>query len=84
MLMPWIYECRACDAASPERRERRDDAEDDLVEHRRTAHGGLAPAAGDGVRRVHAEARGDGCLPRGSWWAALFLLAAVLSNCWGR
>lgn len=82
--MPWIYECRACEASSAEQRDRSEDAEDELVEHRREAHGGLKPDAGDGVRRVHAEARGDGCLPAGSWWALLFLLALLLSNCWGR
>lgn len=82
--MPYEYFCRSCDAVSPEHRERETDAEDELVEHRRTAHGGLAPAAGDGVRRVHAEARGDGLLPRGSCLAVLFLLALVLANCWGR
>ncbi|UOB09089.1 hypothetical protein MQE23_08490 [Streptomyces sp. HP-A2021] len=82
--MPYEYWCRQCAAVSPQRRPRRVDAEDELVEHRRHTHGGLAPAAGDGVRPVHDEARGDGCLPSGSWLFALFLLAAVLSNCWGR
>ncbi|MFL1904777.1 hypothetical protein ACJWDR_37590 [Streptomyces tauricus] len=82
--MPHEYWCAACEALSAERHERRADAEDELVEHRRTTHGGLRPARGDGVRRVHAEARGDGCLPAGSFWAALFLLALVLANCWGR
>lgn len=82
--MPWIYECRACEARSPEERERRDDAEDELVEHRRSVHGGLRPDAGDEVRRVHAEARGNGFLPAGSGWALLVLLALLLSNCWGR
>lgn len=82
--MPYEYFCRACDAVSPERRERRVDAEDELVEHRRAGHGGLAPAAGDGVRSVHAEARGDGLFPRGSCLAVVFLLALVLANCWGR
>lgn len=82
--MPYEYWCRQCAAVSPERRGRHEDAADELVEHRRTAHGGLAPAAGDGVRHVHDETRGDGCLPSGSWLFALFLLAAVLSNCWGR
>ncbi|MFJ8538149.1 hypothetical protein [Streptomyces sp. NPDC093591] len=82
--MPHEYFCRSCDAVSPQRREREADAEDELVEHRRIAHGGLAPAAGDGVRPVHAEARGDGILPRGSCLAVLFLLALVLANCWGR
>lgn len=82
--MPFIYECRACEARSPEQRERREDAEDELVEHRRTAHGGLAPAAGDGVLRVHASARGDGFLPAGWGWALLVLLALLLANCWGR
>jgi hypothetical protein len=82
--MPFEYWCAACDAVSPERRERRVDAEDELVAHRREAHGGLRPAHGDEVRHVHAEARGDGCLPSGSFWAVLFFLALVLANCWGR
>jgi hypothetical protein len=82
--MPYEYWCRACDALSPERRDREADAMDDGTAHRRHAHGGLAPAEGDGVRRVHAEARGDGCLPKGSFWAVLFLLVLVLANCWGR
>lgn len=82
--MPYEYFCRSCEAVSPEQRERRADAEDDLVAHRREAHGGLRPTAGDGVRRVHAEARGDGLLPSGSLWGLLFLLAVVLVNCWGR
>jgi len=82
--MPHEYFCRACDAISPEQRQREADAEDELVAHRRDVHGGLRPAAGDGVRRVHAEARGDGLLPSGSLWALLFLLVLVLANCWGR
>lgn len=82
--MPWIYECRACDARSPKRWERRDDADDERAEHRRTAHGGLAPAAGDGVRQVHSAARGDGVLPAGWGWAVLVLLGLLLANCWGR
>lgn len=82
--MPFEYWCTACDAVSPERRVRREDAEDELVEHRRAEHGGLRPNGGDGVRPVHAEARGDGCLPAGSFWALLFLLVLVLANCWGR
>ncbi|MGW4042974.1 hypothetical protein [Streptomyces sp. NPDC004721] len=82
--MPYEYQCRQCDAISPARRDHREDAEADQEQHRATTHGGLAPAAGDGVRRVHAEARGDGCLPSGSFWALLFFLALVLANCWGR
>lgn len=82
--MPYEYWCANCEAVSPEQRAREADAEDELVEHRRTAHGGLAPAAGDGVRRVHAEARGDRFLPKGSCLGVLFLLALVLANCWGR
>lgn len=82
--MPWIYECRACEASSGEQWERRDDAEDELVEHRRAAHGGLRPDAGDAVRQVHAAARGDGVLPTHWPWALLFLLALMLANCWGR
>lgn len=82
--MPFEYWCRACNGVSPARRTRRGDADNDLAQHRDTTHGGLAPAAGDGVRHVHDEARGDGCLPAGSFWAALFFLALLLSNCWGR
>jgi hypothetical protein len=82
--VPYEYFCRACDALSAERRDREADAQDELVAHRRDAHGGLRPAAGDGVRPVHAEARGDGCLPSGSFWALLFFLGLVLANCWGR
>lgn len=82
--MPYEYFCRACDAVSPSRRDRDADAEDELVEHRRSAHGGLRPAAGDGVRRVHAEARGDGVLPSGWQLAVLVLLVLVLANWWGR
>jgi hypothetical protein len=82
--MPYVYECRQCDARSPHRHDQRAEAEADQSRHRDTAHGGLAPTAGDRVRHVHAEARGDGCLPAGSFWALLFLLALVLSNCWGR
>lgn len=82
--MPFEYFCRGCDVVSPERRDRQEDAEDELVAHRREAHGGLRPAHGDGVRHVHAEARGDGFLPKGSCLALLFLLALVLANCWGR
>lgn len=82
--MPYEYWCASCEAVSPERRAREVDAEDELVEHRRTAHGGLAPAAGDGVRQVHASARGDGFLPSGSCLAVVFFLALFLANCWGR
>lgn len=82
--MPFLYWCRQCAAVSPERRARRADAEDELLQHRQTAHGGLAPAAGDGVREVHDQARGDGCLPSGSALFIAFLLFAVLANCWGR
>lgn len=82
--MPFEYWCEACEAVSPDRRDRREDAEDELVEHRREAHGGLRPALGDGVRRVHSEARGDRFLPNGSCLGLLFLLALVLANCWGR
>lgn len=82
--MPYVYECHACEAVSPEQHERSVDAEDELVEHRRAAHGGLRPEAGDGVRRVHSEARGDGVLPAGWPWALAVLLALVLANWWGR
>lgn len=82
--MPYEYWCAACDAVSPERRDREADAMDDGVAHRRDEHGGLAPAAGDGVRPVHSAARGDGCLPSGSFLFFAFLLLAVLANCWGR
>jgi hypothetical protein len=81
--MPHEYFCRACDAVSPEQRESEADAGHDLDEHRRTSHGGLRPAAGDGVRRVHSEARGDGILPARWPWAFLFLLGLLLANCSG-
>lgn len=80
--MPYEYECRQCDAVSPRRRDHREDAEDDRAAHRRHMHGGLKPAAGDGVHRVHAAARGDGVLPAGWQWAALFLLALIVANWW--
>lgn len=82
--MPYVYWCRQCEAVSPTRHAHSTAAEADLVEHRRTAHGGLAPAAGDGVRQVHDETRGDGCLPSGSFLFVAFLVFAVLANCWGR
>lgn len=82
--MPFQYECRQCEARSPRRHDAQADALAERDKHRAVVHGGLAPAAGDRVRRVHAEARGDGFLPAGSWWALLFLLALVLANCWGR
>jgi hypothetical protein len=82
--MPYEYWCATCRAVSPDQRSRHSDAEDDLAQHRRAEHGGLAPTAGDGIRTVHDQARGSGCLPSGSWLFALFLLAAMLSNCWGR
>ncbi|MEV6504813.1 hypothetical protein AB0M61_01660 [Streptomyces sp. NPDC051642] len=81
--MPYEYWCGACDAVSPEQRQREVDAEQELVEHRRAAHGALRPAAGDGVRHVHSEARGDGLLPAGWFWALLFLLGLFLANCSG-
>ncbi len=82
--MPYEYWCAHCQALSPSRSDRREDAEAELEEHRRTTHGGLAPAAGDGVRRVHSAARGDGILPNGSCLFIAFMLALVLANCWGR
>lgn len=82
--MPYLYECRQCAARSPERHDRREDADDEQARHRAAVHGGLAPAAGDGVRPVHAEARGDGCLPSGSFLFFAFLLLALLASCWRR
>ena len=82
--MPYEYWCQQCQSRSPDRHDRRDDAEAEQQHHRATVHGGLAPAAGDGVRPVHAEERGDGCLPSGSFLFVLFLMAAILSSCWGR
>ncbi|BBC35267.1 hypothetical protein SGFS_065610 [Streptomyces graminofaciens] len=82
--MPYEYWCAHCEAVSPARRDHREAAETDLDEHRTAAHGGLAPAAGDGVRRVHSAARGDGVLPDRSCLFIAFMLALVLANCWGR
>ena len=81
--MPHEYFCRQCDAVSPGRRDDEADAQDDLDGHRRTTHGGLRPKAGDGVRHVHAEARGDGLLPAHWPWAFLFLIGLLLANCSG-
>lgn len=81
--MPHQYWCNACSAVS-ERYDRRVDAEAEQLRHRSAGHGGLAPAAGDGIRQVHVESRGDGCMPSGSLLFFLFLLAALLANCWGR
>jgi hypothetical protein len=78
--MPYEYVCTPCDAVSPAGRDRQEDAADELVEHRRAAHGGLRPRGGDGVRRVHTESRGDAVLPSGWVWAALFLLLLVLAK----
>lgn len=82
--MPYMYECRACDAASPARHDQREDAEDEQEQHRAASHGGLVPAAGDGVRRVHAEGRGDGILPAGWPYALGFLVALLVWNWWSR
>lgn len=82
--MPYEYECRQCGARSPRRHDHRGAAEAEQDRHRSASHGGLAPAAGDEVRPVHDEARGDGCLPSGSFLFFLFLLAALLANYWGR
>lgn len=81
--MPYEYRCAVCRSKSP-RHDHRIDAEAEQDWHRGTVHGGLEPAAGDGVRPVHDESRGDGCLPSGSFLFFMFLLAAVLANCWGR
>lgn len=80
--MPWEYECRQCEGRSPRRHDRRSDAESEQDQHRAVAHGGLVPAAGDRIRSVHTESRGDGCMPSGSLLFFLVLLAALLSNCW--
>lgn len=81
--MPHLYICRQCDTQAPERRDLREEADADQQRHRDAAHGGDAPLGGDGVVRVHAEARGDGLLPRHTFVAVLFMLALVLANCWG-
>lgn len=80
--MPFVYWCAECRARSEEPHDHRGDAEDEREEHRATMHGGLAPAAGDGVRAVHAAGRTGSC--SGSLLFVLFLIAAVLANCWGR
>ncbi|MFE5028261.1 hypothetical protein ACFRAO_34370 [Streptomyces sp. NPDC056656] len=80
--MPYVYCCAQCGARSPEPYDQRDHADDERAEHRATEHGGLAPAAGDGLRAVHARGRTASC--SGSLLFVLFLVAAVLANCWGR
>ncbi|MGD6761370.1 hypothetical protein ACOKM5_20765 [Streptomyces sp. BH097] len=80
--MPYAYWCAECGAESPKPHDRRDDADAEQEHHRATTHGGLAPARGDGVRAVHAVGRTGTC--SGSLLFVLFLIAMVLSNCWGR
>ncbi|MFC5217309.1 hypothetical protein [Streptomyces coerulescens] len=82
--MPYLYRCRQCRAESPVEHPDRADAEAEQEHHRDTIHGGLAPLGGDGVHRVHAQARGARILPRHSFAAALVMLALILANCWGR
>ncbi|MFF9123178.1 hypothetical protein ACF09J_07750 [Streptomyces sp. NPDC014889] len=82
--MPYRYTCHQCQAQSPAEHPYPAAAEADRQEHRNSAHGGLAPLQGDGIHHVHAISRGDGILPRHSCLAALFLLALILANCWGR
>jgi len=82
--VPHLYECLQCRTQSPETRDTYAAAEDDQQRHRDAAHGGDAPMDGDRIRRVHADARGDGILPRHTFLAVLVLLALVLANCWGR
>ncbi|MGW0795166.1 hypothetical protein [Streptomyces sp. NPDC002692] len=80
----FLYICGQCRTQAPARRATREAAEDDQQDHRDAAHGGHAPLDGDGIRRVHHPARGDGILPRHSCLAALVLLALVLHSCWAR
>ena len=80
--MPYVYWCASCDARSPDPYDQRADAEGERDEHRAREHGGLAPAAGDGVRAVHAAGRTGSC--SGSLLFFLFLFAAVLYGCVGR
>lgn len=82
--MPYRYHCWQCRAESPLEHPDRAGAEADQEEHRHHTHGGLAPIAGDRIRRVHATARGARLLPRHTLAAALFMLALILANCWGR
>lgn len=81
--MPHLYTCRQCHTQAPEQRARIEDAEADQQAHRDAAHGGHAPIDGDGIRRVHDVRRGDGILPRHSFWAMLFVLGLLLANCHG-
>lgn len=80
--MPHQYQCHQCRSVAP-RRDRREDAETDMEQHRATAHGGLEPADGDTVDHVHAGARGDGLMPDGSAIAAVILLLLLLGKCVG-
>ena len=82
--MPHLYTCHQCRTRALHARGRREDAEADQQAHRDAAHGGDVPLDGDGIQRVHDDARGDGILPRHTWLAGLVLLALILANCWGR
>jgi hypothetical protein len=65
---------------APERRDRREDAEEDQQAHRDAAHGGHAPMDGDGIRHVHDDRRGDGLLPRHTLWAFLVLVVLIVAS----
>lgn len=78
--MPYLYVCRHCRTRAPERRDTRDHAAADRQQHRDAAHGGHVPLDGDRIDHVHADARGDGLLPRHTVWAVLVLLALILAN----
>ncbi|WP_128381253.1 hypothetical protein [Streptomyces cavernae] len=80
--MPHLYICHQCRTRAPKRWDRREGAEADQQQHRDDAHGGHVPIGGDGIETVHADSRGDGLLPRHTFFAVLFLLALVLANCW--
>lgn len=78
--MPYLYVCTQCRTRAPERRDQREDAEFDRQEHRDAAHGGHVPLDGDTIEHVHADARGDGLLPRHTLFAVLVLLVLILAN----
>lgn len=78
--MPHLFTCHQCRTVAPERRDRREDAEDDRQAHRDAAHGGHAPIDGDEIRHVHHASRGDGFLPRHTFLAVLVLLALIVAN----
>lgn len=83
--MPYVYECRQCDAASPPGPRRT--AEEYRREHRDVEHGGLVPAGERIVRVPGSTPDPDGrYVSTGVVLAGLVVLAVAeeVARLWGR